>query len=79
MTISLAFGRITEEGEYRIVGDQLVFSRAKGETSWTFRVAGETLVIRESETETYEYERVASCERTTGEPPAAGAAGPGPR
>ena len=58
MTISLAVGRMTEEGEYRILNDQLVFSRAKGDTSWPFRIAGDTLVITESETETHEYKRM---------------------
>jgi hypothetical protein len=58
MTIGLAFSRITEEGEYRVLGDQLVLSRANGETSWPFRLAGETLVLTESETETWEYKRV---------------------
>lgn len=57
MTISLTFARITEEGEYRILNDQLILSRAKRDTSWPFRLAGETLVITESETETYEYKR----------------------
>jgi hypothetical protein len=58
MNISLAFGKITEEGEYRILNDQLVLSRSKGDTSWPFRAAGETLVITESGTETYEYKRI---------------------
>lgn len=58
MTVSLAFSRITEEGEYRVLNDQIVLSRAKSETSWPFRAIGETLVITEHEAETHEYKRV---------------------
>jgi hypothetical protein len=58
MTISLMFARITEEGEYRIVNDELVLSRAKSDTVWPVRIAGDTLVLTESATETYEYKRI---------------------
>ena len=57
MTVSLPFGRATEEGEYRIEDDRLVFSRKDGETYWPFRSAGNTVVITESGTEAYEYVR----------------------
>lgn len=58
MVIATRIGRITEEGEYRTHQDQLVFSRGKGDTSWPFRIAGETLVLIEGETDVYEYQRI---------------------
>jgi hypothetical protein len=60
MTVSMPFGKMTEDGEYRIEDAELVFSRSNGATSWPFRITGETLVITEGETEAHEYARIAA-------------------
>jgi hypothetical protein len=58
MHVGLTFGRIKEEGEYRIEGDRIVLSRTNGSTtSWPFVLDGETLRLTEAEGETHEYSR----------------------
>ena len=57
-SVRMALGHIVEEGEYRVQGDTLVFSRSSGgEISWPYTFDGEKLVLVEAAGESHPYTR----------------------
>lgn len=58
MRVSLMFGRITEDGEFRTEDDRIVMSRSNSETVWPFRFDGDKLLLTEAADETHEYKLV---------------------
>ncbi len=56
-TARLLFMRSRENGNYRVEGDVIVFTRSSGETRWPYRLEGERLLLQESPEEKHVYER----------------------
>lgn len=60
VTSQLLFMRYTEESYYRIESGTIVFTRLNSETEWPIAFRSGQMVVTESPTEQYPYERVSS-------------------
>lgn len=58
MRVTLTFGRIREDGEYRVEDGQIILSRSKGETPWPYTLREHALTLTEYQNETHEYRLV---------------------
>ena len=58
MRATLVFGRIREDGEYRVEDGKIIFSRSKDETAWPYALRSQTLMLTEYQDETHEYRLV---------------------
>lgn len=58
MRVSGLFGRINEDGEFRVDGVRIVMSRSKTESAWPYQFTGDDLLLTEAADETHEYKLV---------------------
>ena len=53
--VQLLWMRINERGQFRTIGDRIIFERPSGTLSWPYRVEQGTLWLTERPNQTYRY------------------------